>query len=278
MYNIIPLIIMLASLAAIIVVVGRKFSILANLDLESIQSEREAKFKERIISSRLKRNYIYYYSRFVRALNPAASALAEYFRGKYQKIVDYKNSYQEEKASENFAETDIEKLFLEAEEAVRRDEGEQAESKLIKIISRDSKNAKAFRRLGELYYERKDYFEAKQTIEHAVRLWEKDYDDFSPEADQETAAQKTETGRQLADAYYDIALISSAMEDYAGAQASIDKALAIDANSPRYLDAKLEVCILKKDKPAALEACDKLQAVNPENQKLGEIKERIREM
>ncbi|MCG2695403.1 hypothetical protein L6248_00495 [Candidatus Parcubacteria bacterium] len=74
MYNIIPLIIILISLLVIIIVVSRKFSVLASLDLESIPAEKEARFKERIISSRLKRNFVRWGSKTIRFIRPVGSA------------------------------------------------------------------------------------------------------------------------------------------------------------------------------------------------------------
>ena len=43
MYNVLPLLIILFSLTSIIIIVVRKFSVLASLDIETIQSEKEAK-------------------------------------------------------------------------------------------------------------------------------------------------------------------------------------------------------------------------------------------
>ena len=50
MFNIIPLLLILLSFGVIIYIVVKKFSILANLDVDSIPAEREAKFKEKIIN------------------------------------------------------------------------------------------------------------------------------------------------------------------------------------------------------------------------------------
>ena len=54
-YDIIPLVITIVCLVGIIVIIVRKFPVLASIDIESIKSEREAKQKEKIIASRLER-------------------------------------------------------------------------------------------------------------------------------------------------------------------------------------------------------------------------------
>ena len=42
----------------------------------------------------------------------------------------------------------------------------------IEIIGLDSQNIKAFRELGQIYFQRKEYEEAKQTLEHILKLQE----------------------------------------------------------------------------------------------------------
>ena len=51
-----------------------------------------------------------------------------------------------------------------------------------------------------------------------------------------------------------------------------------EPNNPRVLDLLLEISILSGDKRLAREAFIKLQAANPENQKLGDWEAKIREM
>ena len=76
MYNIIPLFLILISLFAIIIIIIRKFSVLASLDVSTIQSEKEAMFKEQIIGNRLKRNIIRYTSKIKNFLKPAGLELS----------------------------------------------------------------------------------------------------------------------------------------------------------------------------------------------------------
>ncbi|MBI4779565.1 hypothetical protein HY797_03900, partial [Candidatus Falkowbacteria bacterium] len=129
MYNIIPLLLILISLSLIIVIVSRKFSVLAALDVENIPAEKEAKFKERIVSNRLKRNIIKYWSKTGRVLAPLSQSAGDYLKSKLNKLYQAKNVYQE-----NFR-TDgpeaIDQLFSQAEELKKRDELDLAEKKYI---------------------------------------------------------------------------------------------------------------------------------------------------
>ncbi|MEA3398584.1 MAG: hypothetical protein U9R06_02465, partial [Patescibacteria group bacterium] len=86
MYNIIPLVLILVSLTVIIVIITRKFPALANIDLGTIQTERETKFKERIISNRIKRGYYKYYSKLAKLAKPIGGVIVDFFKWGYKKL------------------------------------------------------------------------------------------------------------------------------------------------------------------------------------------------
>ncbi len=286
MFNIIPLILILISLAVIIIIAVRKFPVLANLDIESIQAERESKFKERIISNRIKRNFFKYYVKIARVVKPIGQAIGNFFKWGQVRLAEYKESHSINDVNREKGQQVINKLFADIEDLIKKEDLEKAEDKLVEVIGLDSKNIKAFKSLGDLYFERKDYHEAKQTFEHVLKLLEKEESTYSPTplavedgrgglAEEEDARDITS---QLAGVYFDLAIVDKATDNFDGALASINKAFKLEPNNPRYLDTKLEISIIKKDKISALEAYDNLVKVNPENQKLADFKEKIDEL
>lgn len=286
MYNIIPLVLILISLVVIIVIVAKKSSVLASLDVENIQAEKEQKFKEQIISNRLKRNFFKYWTKIIRIVKPTGQAIGDSFKWIYKKLVDFKDNYNKEIEVKGDIKRTISQLFSEAEELIKRDNLEQAEKKYIEIIGLDSRNNKAFKELGRLYFNRKDYNEAKQTFEHILKLAEQEYSRYSNGVQ---SAEMSEDGliqdkagqdinSRLAGIYFDLALVCRAMEDIDEALANINKALKIESNNPRYLDTKLEMSIINKDKATAMDAYEKLAVVNLDNQKLEEFKKQIGEL
>jgi len=262
MYNIIPLILILISLSVIIVIIVRKFSALASLDVENIPAEKEAKFKERIISSRLKRNIIKWSAKLSRSVKPIGYLISKFFKWSYNKLNELKEDYKnKEILTDSGHEQRIKRLFAEAEEFKKENDLTALEKKYIEIIGLDSKNIKAFKALAQLYFERQDHEEAEQTFEHILKLKE----------DNEDAHDFSQT-------YFDLALVCQAMNNTKKATANIKKALNIEPNNPRYLDTMLEISIINKDKPLALDAYKKLAEVNPDNQKLAEFKKQIDEL
>ncbi len=276
MYNIIPLVLILLSIGTAIVVVVRKFSVLASLDVDTIRAEKEAVVKEQIISHRLKRNFYAIYNKLLRIIKPIGGAIGSLFTETFKKLKEFKDNYNNPDA--NFSEKSINKLLMDVDNIDKKEDIAEAEAKYIKIISKDPGNIEAFRGLAKLYKEKKNFSEAKQTLEHALRLTEKQsLGGGSAEiiADSEEAA-KLDT--KLADMYYDLSFILQSLEDFPGALRAINKALSIIPHNPRYLDTKLEISIINKDKGQAWDALNDLKKVNPENKKLDEFTRLINEL
>ncbi len=275
MFNIVPLILILISLGIIITIIARKFSVLANLDVENIKAEKEAKFKEQIISNRLKRNFYKYYSRFIRMFRPVIAGIGSFFVILYTKLVDFKDNYNKGKEQKiETKENIIDRYFIKIEELIKNENSEEAEKKLIDIIGLDSQNVKAFKELGNIYMFKKAYAEAKQTLGHVVKLLEKSYDPNKVISGAETGEMNT----QLAAAYFDLTLANKEIEDMDDAIDNIEKALSIEPNNPRYLDTKFEISIIKKDGKKAKEAYEKMKEVDPDNQRLYELGKKIEEL
>lgn len=276
MYNIIPFIIIIICLIIIISIVAKKFSALASLDVSSIQSEREAVFKERIMSNRLKRNYFKFYSKLLKFLRPLGEGIALFFKNLYKKLVDFKDNYNSGSSSLILnAEEKINKLQVEADDLIKNGGYDEAEKKFIEIISLDSKNIKAFRALGELYIRQKKNQEAEQTFRHVLKLIERE---LEQRGDILRKEEREEMNMQTAETYFDLAEVQENKNNFVEAIKNIDEALTIMPNNPRYLDSKVGISIMKKDKELAEAAYQDLQKANPENQKLAEFKKQIEEL
>ena len=286
MYNIIPLLLILISLSVIIVIVSRKFSVLAALDVASIPAEKEAKFKERIISNRLKRNIVKYWSKASQVLAPLGRLAGNYLKSRLRKLYQAKNVYQ---AGEKIdSPKTIDQLFSQAEELKKSDDMDEAEKKYIEIIGLDSKNIKAFKELGRIYFEKKEFEEAKQTFEHILKLKEDEdiYENLAQIAKEkgdlnearDEYLKSININKQNAQTHFSLAEVYQAMGKMTEAARTLKKALRIEPANPRYLDTMLEISIIIKDKALALYTYQKLLKANPENNKLEKFKRQINEL
>lgn len=264
MYNLIPIILILISLSVIIAIAVRKFSALASLDVENIPAEKESMVKERIISTRFKRNIIKWSSKILTVLRFTSEKGGVLFKLIFNKLIELKNRYAKEEVLEiEDKEEKIAKLHKESQELIKEEYYQEAEKKLIEIIGLDSKNSASFKSLGELYYQIKKHEEALETFKHVLKLIQED---------------KAADPGQEAEIYFNLALTHKEKESFQEALAELKKVLRIEPNNPRYLDTALEISIIKKDKSMALDAYEKLKEANPENKKLDEWKRKIKNL
>ncbi|MDD4412857.1 MAG: hypothetical protein PHR00_04400 [Patescibacteria group bacterium] len=258
----------LAGIIIIFIIISKKFSLLASIDLNQIAREKQAEVKKRIINEKFKRNINIFFSKVFTLVKPIFSIIAKIFNLLYNKLVNLKANYDDENSrlSED-AGSRLAVLFAEAEDFAHKSELAKAESKYIEIIGLDSKNLRAFQALGDLYYDRGNYQEAEQTLEHGIKLLE-----------QKKRFDRNIKPLDVAKAYFSLGLVASAMSDNLKSLANIKKSLEIEPNNPRYLDKACEVCLNLKDSVSALEYCRKLEKANPSNKKLKEFKDKIKEL
>jgi tetratricopeptide (TPR) repeat protein len=262
MYNIIPFILICVSLFTIIIVIVRKFPALANLDVENMPSEKEARFKEQIITGRLQKGLAKGKVRLGRFFGFIGGNFARLFLFIQKKLREAQKNYSRHPASLPVADKEmmIKGLLQNNSILDDRENFEEKETNLIKVIELEPRNSEAFIVLGSLYAANKKYEEGKQAFAHVLKL-----------------LGNAEPDKQ-AEIYYDLAGIYRETGEAPSALETIKMAVRLSPNNPRFLDSLLEISIMNKDKITALDALEKLTAVNPENGKLAEFKEQITEL
>lgn len=263
MINIIPLILIGVSFFLIIAIIMKKFSVLASLDVSTIPAEKEAKFKEQLIESRLNRGVAKVTSRIAWITR----IFKERISGLFSRLNEHLNEMKKDYSGQRIAPLDkdkimeiVERLFEEVKELDSKNDFLAVEEKLIEVIGIDSKNSHAFESLGELYYQNKKYEEAAQAFEHVLKLLKDGEDD------------------KQAEIYFDLALTKRESGDIEETAKNIAKAVKFSPNNPRFLDLMLEISIMNKDRGVALDAFKKLAEVNPDNNKLEEWDRMIKEI
>jgi tetratricopeptide (TPR) repeat protein len=259
MYNIIPLILICVSLFIIIIVVVRKFPALANLDVENMPSEKEARFKEQIITGRLQKSLAKWKTGLVNFFGFIGGKFGALFGFIQKKLLEAKKNYSNHPAAlpAEDKETMIKELATKNSNLDDREDFTTKEANLIRMIEIEPRNAETFIVLGSFYAVNKKHEEAKQALAHGLKLLgDEDFD------------KQAEVYCDLAEVYQQTGELDDSLE-------TIKMAAKISPNNPRYLDALVEISIMNKDKITAQDALEKLTAVNPENGKLAEFKEQI---
>ncbi len=259
-------------LVIILIIIMRKASLLAKIDVAQVASEKERALKEQIMADRLKRKLSRWGYLIIKFLKPISKLLRNGFDWLYNFLNNWQRQQVNRTAVLNQAiDKRIEALLAEAEDLIKADRLEAAEKKYIEIIGLDPLNFLAFSSLGEVYYHQQNFNEAKQTLEYALRLRRK-------ASSFKESFESNIKDVELAKVNYLLGLVFLETQELTRAIVSFKRALKIEKNNPRYLDRLVEVSIMKKDKISAYEALKRLEVVNPENQKLEQFKQKIGEL
>ncbi|MCU0680515.1 MAG: tetratricopeptide repeat protein [Planctomycetes bacterium] len=250
------------SFIIIVLIFIKRLPALAVLDVENMPQEKEVRFKEKMIKEKLQRDLLKWQKYWQKVVDFFEAYFRDPLKKFYENLHDLKRLYELKKHSNPLLKQEkIEDLIEEAEELAKDDSLEAAEKRLIEVITLDDKNAEAFFELGDIYCKDKRYTEAKETLLHALRL-----------------ATKQEKKELIPEIYILLAEVHQIIGEMDKAIEALQGALSLEPNNPRYLDAMLTLAFIQEDKILALKAYDKLKEANPENQKLDELKDKIREM
>lgn len=250
-------------LIIILIIALKKFPALAILDTENIPEEKENKFKEKIIRERFERDFDKYTSSVFKVLSFIYNKSKGVFKLLHNNLKKVKEKYQKEKQGETPQKKQdvFGGLIKQAQELANQEEYQKAEQKYIEALALNDKSLFATFNLAEVYWDMKNYKEAKETYDYALKL-----------------AKHEDNKREQAEIYYDLSQIHKQEEDIFKAIDAIHSALEVEENNPRFLDFLLELEIKNEDKKAAREVYDKLKTINPENKKLEEYQQALEEM
>lgn len=248
---------LLASLGVLITIGVRKIPLLRAIDVETIAKERHARTKNDILAQRLRRKILFGIDWLQGQSKPYFGKTQEALRQFVAKVEQMEREYRRRShASRPLAklegDTRIPALLEEASVLRKAEEYEKAEQKYIETISMAPQSVEAFQSLGELYLEQKEYEHAKESLQYALKLSPKN-----------TAI------------LLDIADINAAIGDQAAALSCCQQAVAIEPNDPKTLHALLQASIVMQERNLAERTLQQLEAANPENQKLPELKEQV---
>ncbi|MFA5946586.1 MAG: tetratricopeptide repeat protein [Patescibacteria group bacterium] len=142
----------------------------------------------------------------------------------------------------------VRQLFEESEAAFRAGRTDDAEKRLIELISLNPKYAEAYELLGRVYMQTKDYALARETLLHVLKLSPKN-----------------------ASVYASLGEVSELEGKVEAAYEAYKRAMELSPNNPKYLDFFISAAITADNFEEAKEALERLKEVNPQNQKIAEF-------
>jgi predicted Zn-dependent protease len=237
----------------------RKLPQLRILDPLSIEDVAAQRLKVRLMRQRIERagkRQLERAQKFV--LRPTGRILQEGIRRVAGKLTAVERSYQkkrQETGETHLTRADLARMVEEGKALIEEESFDQAERRLIEVISNDPRHVDAYETLGRLYLRTKDLPLAKQTFTFLHKLVPED-----------------------ASVMVSLGEIAMQLEKPQEAFAHFRRATQLRPKNPKYLDFLTQAALAMGDAHEAQEALDRLTDVNPDNQKIPELEEEIREL
>lgn len=278
------------AIVMLIRIILRRLPDMINLDIESIPDERQDSTKTKLLYSQWQRRSREIKGKWSERWQPGVKTVVK----KLKRIQDVASRWEAHyhrpaKSEEVAGELTIDQLFHDARMAIEQDDSISAEKLLIEVISREPKNIRAYEMLGDLYVELKNYHQAEEIFHHLLKI-----SLLSAHTDDERMADLRRHGKfeeietellagldidpKISVYYDDLAKVYSLQDKNDKALDCYLKAITVEPNNPRYLDEIITLAIKLNDQGLANKMYKRLKKINPENGKLGELKDRIEKM
>ncbi len=281
--NIIFLSVIVLCLGGVLFIYLRKLPKARTLDVKTVPAARRAEVRDRILMERIKRNSEWGKNIVAKSFSPIRKVSKAVTKKLFSKIYDLEEKYKKETASKtplkrNQLQSHVTKLIGDAQKLFKEGKYQEAEKVYIEVISIEPKSIEAYEGLNDVYLEIKEYPQALQTAEFIVKLISRQSVSVKKEDEKGNAYESVNNAHELADAYCDLGYVYGLMDQLANQAESYYKALELEPNNPRNISLMLEVYIQQGKKSQALDLLEKLEKVNPENQRLKEFKDQIAEI
>ncbi|MDD5040778.1 MAG: tetratricopeptide repeat protein [Patescibacteria group bacterium] len=273
-------------------IIVKKFPTLASINTDTLTKHKQERVKKHIIEHRLKRKLQALTFRTAFQHDSSSTKKASFVRNLYSSLKEMEEKYRRKiKELEPQDATDEKSrgiLLKEASDFIAQDKYKEAESKYIEAISLDRKCVEAYEGLAQVYTQLKDYQHAQEIYRYLLKISVP-----SGDADNSTHGAGTAVGGSVrANLNADSVTTNDAVAGYhreigklflldgnaEQALGSFQESVKLEPNNPKNLDHVIDTALKLENKAVATEYLEKLRGVNPENEKLQELEERIQEL
>ncbi len=246
--NTIATALLLISACLIAVLIIRKIPQLASIDAGAIPKERENQLKKQLIIDRMIRR--------IRLLFQDLGFLKDWFRtlGNSGKKLTERLKALERKLW--LRRTQDLEAVLAAARLVQEKDPAASEELFLEVIKHHHHHIEAYEGLAEIYMTRKEWNNAQSTLQFLRKI--------NPKRERHYL--------------YDLAKTSVELGDPKHGLAYAEQLVSLTPSEPRFLDLFVEIAILGGDRGRAKEGLERLVAVNPENAKIPEFKEKLKSL
>ncbi len=291
MLDIILIILIIVSLLLLIWQVVKKFPRLVNININSLPDIKIKRQKDEILKNRLQRSWLDILDKLKSLSSPTQSKINNIFRQYYLRLKNIEKDLKRRGHAKLTSAVDksqaVDDMLTEAKQYINSEEYQKAEEVLLDALSVEQHNIEAYKILVEVYRYRKEYDQAKETLEYLLKLTHDDdaavYSSLAGLAHQRGNLKQAENDYlksisisddnylhflSLAEVYLDLDEQNKALD-------TAQRAQILAPNNPKVLDFLINLSIIMQDKELATQYINKLKEVNPENNKIPEFMEQV---
>jgi len=270
------------SFGAVLAILIRKFPLVAAIDLKRSHRPDEEK-KSSLMEQRLRRKVQGLWSTVQERSKPLVSKTGGLLSGAQKKLVDLEHEYRIRslpvflnRRQRQSVNQEIQALLDQAEALMNDGELAAAEEKALQAVRFEPRSVPAFELLGTIYLDQHESGHAKEVYLYLQKLSEETEAIYDHREEKEGQGMDDEALAARRLTYLDrLVGCYQELQDWPAAFQSIQEAVRLEPNNPKFLDRYLDIAIQYGKKSFAEDALEKLQQVNPENTKIPEWQEKI---
>ncbi|MBN1585428.1 hypothetical protein JW899_03615 [Candidatus Uhrbacteria bacterium] len=269
------------SLGVMASIVLGKFPQLSLIDTESLPQEREAKRKKEIIRNRVGRRLGVRLAWLERKVSPVVEFSVRRFRQAHEKVARTDRRFWGKAVALIHPEerrTNAGTIVVEARKMAEAGKTAEAERKFIEAIAMDERYLDAYRGLGDLYMESRNYAQARETYEYLAKVSLRKCCSSRPQGGPPAHEASVSGQAAIAQDYLNLADACRSLGDIAGWRRALETVVEHEPSNPKHLDLLLEAHIAEGNRDRASHTLRLLEDVNPDNQKLPKLKKQVAEM
>jgi tetratricopeptide (TPR) repeat protein len=277
------------------VVVWRKLPQLASIRTEAIPKHQQQARKQQILDQRLQQKLGSAEAAIVRSVAKIFKGMWGGLQSLLRRLRELEREYRRKVVSQQSIEDpDVLRARLatglaDAQSAMAADDYTRAEQLFVDVVALDPKNVEAYIGLADVAMAKKDYTNAREALQFVLKLQQGNdsaYTRLGRIATDEGNLSEAETdylksvslNATTATAQFELASVEVKLGNVEKAQVAFQEAVKLEPANPKYLDALLAFAIQHARKDLAHEILDRLRDANPENQKLPELAEAVKNL
>lgn len=277
------------------VIVWRKLPHLSSIRIEAIPKHQHQLRKQQILDQRLQQKLGNLEAVIVKGVKSFFQSARSAGQRLLKRLTDLEREYRRKIVVQQAIDdpdalrAKVAAALAEAQAAATAEDWPRAEQLFVDVVSLDPKNIDAYLGMADVATAQKDYVNAREALQFVLKL-QQDSDAayarlgridrqegklVEAEAD---FLKSVSLNAVTAGTHYELAAIEENLGNVEKARMAYEEAVKLEPANPKYLDALLQFAITHKQKSLAKGAFEKLKEANPENQKLEELAQVVKDL